>query len=273
MNERIQELVKLSQYAGKHPDLVQGGGGNCSVKAGGKMLIKSSGCFLEQVRMDQGYVVIDLSSGKKIGGPGERPSLETNFHALLGTYVIHTHPIVVGALVCAKEGESIVRELFPEQNSLWVPYARPGEPLASVIQTTLNTQALAGDLRFFFQNHGLTVSAETLERAIELHEQTLGVIGSYFGKNAMLGKSGLLSRIPANEYLTPDHVIYSNLSSKDLKPKERAATVEMRTFASTVLAMMKQRGFTPQYLPEPEVSSLLALESEHYRQNLLREPQ
>ena len=52
----LQELIKISKYAGMREDLVQAGGGNTSVKISkNEMLIKASGCQLSEVSKDYGY--------------------------------------------------------------------------------------------------------------------------------------------------------------------------------------------------------------------------
>lgn len=48
-----------------------------------------------------------------------------------GKYTLHTHPVVVNALTCRKNGVKIIQELFPK--ALIVPYATPGVDLANYI--------------------------------------------------------------------------------------------------------------------------------------------
>ena len=62
-----------------------------------------------------------------------RPSVECVFHALIPRrFVIHTHPTLVNALTCARDGESIAADLFG-YDALWIPYVDPGLPLAREI--------------------------------------------------------------------------------------------------------------------------------------------
>jgi len=57
MDKALAELIKISRGTGRDPTLVQGGGGNTSVKtADGKyMYIKASGTALKDMNEQQGW--------------------------------------------------------------------------------------------------------------------------------------------------------------------------------------------------------------------------
>ncbi len=57
MNKALADLIKISNVTGKDPTLVQGGGGNTSVKTGdGKyMYIKASGTALKDMGKTRGW--------------------------------------------------------------------------------------------------------------------------------------------------------------------------------------------------------------------------
>ena len=57
MNQALAELIRISNETGEDPTLVQGGGGNTSVKtADGKyMYIKASGTALKDMNQKQGW--------------------------------------------------------------------------------------------------------------------------------------------------------------------------------------------------------------------------
>ena len=58
--EQLKDLEKISQAVGNSPDLVQGGGGNTSVKLDDtKMAVKASGFKLKEITPNEGYVVVD----------------------------------------------------------------------------------------------------------------------------------------------------------------------------------------------------------------------
>lgn len=149
--EGISDFVMLSLYAGEREDLVQAGGGNSSVKTpNGEMLIKVSGIQLSEISESYGFVRVNyrlirdflstVNHGKVVSeqdtvhlmkesvlGEG-RPSIETFLHAITERFTLHTHPVVVNALTCRKNGSAVLKELFPR--SLIIPYATPGIELA-----------------------------------------------------------------------------------------------------------------------------------------------
>lgn len=146
----LQELIKISKYAGMREDLVQAGGGNTSVKISqDEMLIKSSGCQLSEVAADYGYsrvcyrkiaeylsanrgASISESDGKKILVStlleGNRPSIETFLHSITGKVTLHTHPVMVNVLAARMNGMAELEKLFPA--ALFIGYATPGIDLA-----------------------------------------------------------------------------------------------------------------------------------------------
>jgi len=147
MDKALSELIKISSAVGRDGALVQGGGGNTSVKtADGKyMYIKASGTALKAMDARQGWrrmrldsvrsIIKDKSIAKldvqrretevvnrlllacddKVGGDA-RPSLEAHLHAFLDRCVIHLHPNAVGAYVNAKNGKAQLERLFKTEN-------------------------------------------------------------------------------------------------------------------------------------------------------------
>lgn len=75
-----------------------------------------------------------------------RPSVEVVLHALLltlggATYVGHTHPSDINAILCSVNAEKAVSgRIFPDEvvlcgpESVWVPYTDPGLPLARAVR-------------------------------------------------------------------------------------------------------------------------------------------
>lgn len=269
MKDLIEQLIALSHFAAEHPRLVQGGGGNCSVKNKEAMAIKASGFFLEDLTATEGYAVIDRASRKPRNDSPARPSMETDFHLILGRYVIHTHPIAVGALVCAIEGKEKFRSLFPDANYLWVPYARPGQALCDAINIVLIGNDLIADeeVVLFFESHGLCVSAQNASRAQELHEATVKKLEAFFADCDISE-----AEIPEHKYLAPDHAVYANLSQKkELSAKQRIAIDETLYFAKKVHALISKRTWQTRWLADTEVAGLLNMDEEKYRQQLFGE--
>jgi len=197
------DFLRISKYAGMREDLVQAGGGNSAFKlSSDKMVIKASGCQLADVSEKSGYAVVnpaairaafldcdDLDKITKEKADkiledafikGTRPSIETFLHSLSGKYSLHTHPIVVNAIGCRKDGTRIFGELFPE--ALIVPYATPGVELAKAYFRTYREYKQEKDYDpkiVFLMNHGLLVSAETGDEVIALTEGAVKNIEQY----------------------------------------------------------------------------------------------
>ncbi len=190
-------FVKMSRYAGMREDLVQAGGGNSSYKISeDRMTIKASGYQLSDLTNEEGYAVVnpqvirnaflqthsldDLTEEcsnrilKDAFIEGKRPSIETFLHSISGKYTLHTHPIVVNAMTCRKDGMEQLEKLFPE--ALIVPYKKPGVELAKAYFKAYKAKATEEDQIFdtvFMQNHGLVISGETAEQVIEKTEQVV----------------------------------------------------------------------------------------------------
>jgi rhamnose utilization protein RhaD (predicted bifunctional aldolase and dehydrogenase) len=194
----IENFVRISKYAGMREDLVQAGGGNVSVKLNARnMLIKSSGQSLADVDFKYGFSVVNYSllrsTIKTLVGSnsevdkniekdvlrkaivrGNRPSIETFLHAITKKYTLHTHPILVNALTCRRDGMSIIKKLFP--SFIFVDYATPGMELALKCFKSL----ICCDLQIIFlKNHGLLISAENAEYVIRKTETIIDKIAKY----------------------------------------------------------------------------------------------
>ncbi|MFY9176160.1 MAG: class II aldolase/adducin family protein [Caldicoprobacterales bacterium] len=210
----LKGLEKISQQAGKCPDLVQGGGGNTSAKLDDRyMAVKASGYRLDQVTEQEGYVIVDYQKirdyfatvdtkrdvdfEKESAGfmkacvleernpKNLRPSIETGFHSFMGKYVIHTHSVYGNILCCAKEGREIADKIFSEDFAmLWVPYTNPGFDLTLELNKAMDEfREKKGYLPrvVFMENHGVIVSDETPEGCLDLNDRVNTAIIEYFG--------------------------------------------------------------------------------------------
>ena len=204
MNKALAELIQISNRTGTDPTLVQGGGGNTSVKtADGKyMYIKASGTALKDMNQQQGWrrmrlepvlaVLKDKSLPKLDASTREprvvnmlldacddnvktiaRPSVEAHLHACLNTCVIHLHPSAAGAYVNAKKGKAKLEKLFKDETlpPLWVPYTDPGFLLAKKIARLVDSyQDKFGKKPsiLFLEKHGLFITTKTASGALRL---------------------------------------------------------------------------------------------------------
>jgi len=204
MDRALAELIRISRKVGADPSLVQGGGGNTSVKTadGNWIYIKASGAALKDMSEQAGWRRLRISGVRAIlDDPslaameetaredeigtcllaccedevaGEaRPSVESHLHAALGRCVVHLHPTVVGAYVCAKNGQAELARLFESERTppLWVPYANPGYTLAKSVARLVREYEKRHGRKpavLFLQKHGLLVTAETAPAVLKL---------------------------------------------------------------------------------------------------------
>ncbi len=139
MRRNLETLADVSRRLGAQVGYIQGGGGNTSLKFGaGVLSIKASGIALATVDAETGFIALDgpvLRDGLRAcrdesdygrllqgcvldGAERRRPSIESGFHALLGTCVIHTHSVWINLLTCSREGRDLARKILPEAS--WV---------------------------------------------------------------------------------------------------------------------------------------------------------
>ena len=189
----LDGLVRLSHRIGQDPRLVQPGGGNTSVKVDGALLVKGSGTDLRTIR-PEGFTRLDLARLDALReaeamtdaemmrfmaacmlSEGPAPSVETPLHALLPHRVIaHTHDVATMSLTNVPQGtaERLVEELF-EGRIVYVPYVRPGFPLAHAVSR------LAGSIPpraegLALAHHGLVVWGDGAD---ECRERLVGIVG------------------------------------------------------------------------------------------------
>ena len=185
----LDELIALARRFGEDPGFSRGGGGNASAKADGVLWIKPSGVPLATLQADA-LVPLDtarllemLESDPAVTHPGDdpvmrvavearlapaggrRPSVELLFHALLPErFVLHTHPVLVNAVGCNRDGAELARRLFGD-GVIWVPYTDPGLPLANAIRAArAEHEARTGTpppRLTLLANHGLIVTGDT----------------------------------------------------------------------------------------------------------------
>lgn len=178
-------LVELSARLGNDPRLVQGGGGNTSMKMGDVFWVKASGTWLAHARERDVFVRLPLSGVHAamqradaedaltaLAPPGGlRPSIETSLHALLPHPVVaHVHSVNAIAWAARSDAEATLAHALDGMAWAWVPYRRPGLPLTAAIRTSLDAAASPPDV-LLLGNHGLVVGGADCD-AVEarLHE-------------------------------------------------------------------------------------------------------
>jgi rhamnose utilization protein RhaD (predicted bifunctional aldolase and dehydrogenase) len=163
------ELLELTlQLGDPAADYVIIGEGNTSarldddtfdVKASGQQMATITADGFVSVRFEPVLAMLDnpppdqkaILKEAMIDG-GDRnltPSIETSFHGMLlhdcgVNFVGHTHPTTVNQILCGEHAETFARNrLFPDEavlcgpESVYVPYAPPGIPLAQEIRQSV----------------------------------------------------------------------------------------------------------------------------------------
>ncbi len=175
----ISALRRVSARIGSDPLLVQGAGGNTSVKLGNRMVIKASGFWLADALEKNTFVSLDYPALRQAaleGDPradtgvdfviqsenpdGLRPSIETCVHAVFDhKYVVHVHCVRTLSYAVREDAEAELSRLLEGLEWIFVPYVRPGSPLVPgiVSRKTPRTNIVV------LGNHGLIVAGETLE--------------------------------------------------------------------------------------------------------------
>lgn len=293
-----RECIAAAHALGATPDIVQGGGGNFSLKIDVEhMLVKASGCTLRDVTETHGLVVVkyppiyecitSLSQPFTTKdeepifvlvrehttplGDSARASMETGFHVLLPRAVIHTHSVYVNIVTCAAEGARIALELSEAlpRPILWIPHAPPGFSLALHIRDNLRAYAAEhGDAPqiIFLQNHGVIVAADEMHECLQIHDQINEMIRTRFAISAPYPEIAAV-RSPDPEFfntiLFPDQAVYGP-ESTDMQTRNEthAAYVYIRQ-------QIDHAGLTLSPLPKDDVAYILAMESEKYRKEQL----
>jgi len=202
MNADLADMLKISHGVGRDRRLVQGGGGNTSVKTndGAAMFVKASGTALGEMQEGRGYRLVDVRACVDIltdeqlaameRTPREaavlqrlvdacldeldgRPSVETSLHAILGRCVVHTHPSVLNGLLCATEGPEALQDLFGDMDPpyLYIEFCGAGYSLGVRLYDELNAyRAEHGRLpeAIFLGNHGLFVTGDDADHVLKV---------------------------------------------------------------------------------------------------------
>lgn len=277
----VKSLASVSRRLGAKAGYIQGGGGNTSLKDGtGQMVIKASGLSLSTVDAMTSFITLDshelreklayCGDEKSYGAllsrciinrsEARRPSIESGFHALLGTCVIHTHSVWINLLTCSQEGRDLAQHILPE--AVWVFYATPGCELTHAV---LNAIAIGRPNIVLLENHGLVVSGDDPETTFLLHEEVNRRVIEGLGLDLPFPWPGS-ERLMQDDLLFPDQAIYNC----DPELQASQAGMETRQAVSFILAALTALNLSPRFLEDSERNKLMNLESEKYRQKMVR---
>lgn len=223
MDTQLTKLVALTRDLGKPDrDYVILGEGNTSVRASDDTFwVKSSGnrmadidetgfvrvrtkhvlSLLDRPTLTESQVRDHLADARLDPQALAVPSIETALHALcltLGgaTFVGHTHPTPVNAILCAADAADAFRgSVFPAESlvcgePLFVPYAPPGQPLARALAEALRSRLSRRDApprALLLQNHGLVALGSTTQQVLDITEMMVKAARILLGTHVVGG--------------------------------------------------------------------------------------
>lgn len=196
MEKQVSDLIEISRFYGRKKDYVIAGGGNTSWKNESDIWVKASGTSLGDIDRE-GFAIMDRKMLQEIytrsystdairreaevkedlqracrTGLQVRPSVETSLHDLIDySFVVHTHPTLVNAITCSIRAREIIHDLFGD-DALYIPYTDPGYVLFTGIRDQLTRWRVyhrSDPQMIFLQNHGVFVSANTVEEVKEIY--------------------------------------------------------------------------------------------------------
>jgi rhamnose utilization protein RhaD (predicted bifunctional aldolase and dehydrogenase)/NAD(P)-dependent dehydrogenase (short-subunit alcohol dehydrogenase family) len=265
--EGLENLIKISQFYGKNPEMVIAGGGNTSFKNVDNIWVKASGHALATITED-GFAKLDR---KKLGLISEktysadpfererqikddlmeatitkdcRPSVETSMHDVIEyAYVVHLHPTKVNGLMCGSEVVKYLDELFGDQ-VVYIPYIDPGYVLFKEVEKQLaKFKAEKGKAAqiIFLQNHGIFVAADSVDEIGTIYSDVFAKLNS--GLKVELSEEVLPIRDDIAEFVPAIRMMVSEEEIKTLKLRNNAVIAQ---FAKDAAAFEKvARPFTP----------------------------
>lgn len=185
-SKSIRSLVEKSVFLGSSINLVQGAGGNLSVKEGNTIWIKASGTRLKDAASQEIFIPLSLQKTKqavlhteslngfkksKFKFRNLKPSIETAIHSLLPhKYVAHVHSVGAISVAVQENAELLLEEVTVAAQTIFIPYEKPGIPLAIKMLEKIEAEKIysTDDLVALLGNHGLIVASESSSKVVEM---------------------------------------------------------------------------------------------------------
>ncbi|MGY4226291.1 rhamnose utilization protein RhaD (predicted bifunctional aldolase and dehydrogenase) [Bradyrhizobium sp. USDA 4503] len=174
--QMLDELRRMSARVGRNILLVQGAGGNSSVKDGDVLWVKASGTWLADAEDKEIFVPVALSAARAAllhgdervplapnAGTTLRASIETSLHALMPhRIVLHVHSVNTIAWAVRTDARDEFARRLDGLAWRYLDYHHPGLPLARAV-----SDAIADDTVdvLILGNHGLVVGAASCDAA------------------------------------------------------------------------------------------------------------
>jgi len=255
----VSDFLQIADFLSTDISLVQGKGGNISLKFEDKFLIKSSGFKMQDISFTEGFSICENKPNRLFNDENEyelyskesvfysvgKPSMEIGFHNNIQyNVIIHTHPIYLNAILCSKESKEIINHLFKDLKFKFIEYLTPGYKLSNFFYKEDNCKI------YFLENHGLIVCSDKINEAIKITKKI-----NIDCENWILQNSSNFIPININvenKYLFPDSVVFSE---------------ELKEINNYILSLITKCGLSPKFLTNDEINEIQQLESEKFRKN------
>jgi rhamnose utilization protein RhaD (predicted bifunctional aldolase and dehydrogenase) len=226
----LNELRNASEKIGNVIDLIQGAGGNTSVKVDDVLWVKASGCWLSDSINRNIFVPIDIDKALKAIEIGKvsnisinkdlafsdlslRPSIETTLHALMHhKFVVHAHAVNTLSIAVLSNSKEYLENQLQGINWAWVPYVKPGIQLAKAVQSVIRENL---DV-IILANHGLVVGAETAQKALSLLTLIEARMKREVRKSIEVDNERLLLAIRKSNFRMSKHKIVHSIARDDI---------------------------------------------------------
>lgn len=180
------EFLDFCTILGQDITAIQGAGGNISLKHGDFLCIKASGMLMSQAKernifttvsifdvleklaaSDEEFQSIEIQRGDALlSATSMRPSIETPLHALISSHVVvHLHCVDTIVHTLRMDAQENLAKLLEAYSWDYIPYARPGIPLAHSIQKALQRNPALEV--FILENHGIIIAGDTTHECIK----------------------------------------------------------------------------------------------------------
>jgi|CXWL01.1.fsa_nt_gi rhamnose utilization protein RhaD (predicted bifunctional aldolase and dehydrogenase) len=184
-NPVLAALERVSAELARDPLIIQGAGGNTSLKSDGILWIKASGSWLVDAEKKPIFVPLLLSKvlnnifAEKADSLADarlpdrktealKPSIEAALHAVMPhVAVIHAHAVNCTTTALLADGRARFEQAMSQDlRGLYLPYATPGLRLANAVREAVKGNSPPDVV--LLQNHGVVVGAECPDDAANL---------------------------------------------------------------------------------------------------------
>ena len=180
----LRALEALVADLGANREIVQGAGGNASLKHAGLLWVKASGTWLSDALHRPTFVAVEVAAVRDMlrsdgaafdsrqlpllhGGQGTRPSIETPLHALMPqAVVLHVHSVRALSFAVQHDAAGLLAKRLQGMRWALVPNQRPGAPLTQAIAEAVARTAHPPDV-LVLGNHGLVVAGGDVQSVRE----------------------------------------------------------------------------------------------------------